>query len=311
MTSQPKFNPTCPTGSKWYACGTGSKFVGCCATNPCSSDAGCSAGNLRAASFDVAYYGTEAMPDQQCANAGVRWYSCTLTHPPFLGCCSVDPCANITGCPQQNLVQGLLSSSVATAEHMDPQPPLQTSTGPGNPVSTGAVVGVAVGGGVVLIIAIACLWFMLRRRRDKRRAQNMAALTKDPARPYDRNSYLDTPSPPTAYSPSPGYGFQQHQPAYEPDSTQLGHKGYWPVPSASPPPTHHRFSSTVSSLSTSPYMGTMIGSHTQQVAQPSELGGSSTPLTGLGVNQASTTHQEPVELESGPGSPVINRSSRQ
>ncbi|MBA7494612.1 hypothetical protein ES702_05189 [subsurface metagenome] len=61
----PAWDPYCPEGGRYYACGNGTKFVGCCDyTDPCVEPGGCSAGNLRQTSFPVAKYGT--FSDQQC-----------------------------------------------------------------------------------------------------------------------------------------------------------------------------------------------------------------------------------------------------
>ncbi|KAF1982573.1 hypothetical protein K402DRAFT_362713, partial [Aulographum hederae CBS 113979] len=78
MSSQP--NITCPDGGSFYACTTGAQFVGCCASNPCTSATnGCSAGLLRKMSFNPEQYGR--IPDQQCS-AGL-WYMCSTIDPPF------------------------------------------------------------------------------------------------------------------------------------------------------------------------------------------------------------------------------------
>lgn len=62
----PSWDAYCTLGGKYYACGNGTKFVGCCDyVNSCTSPAGCSAGNLRQTSFDPAKYGT--FHDQQCS----------------------------------------------------------------------------------------------------------------------------------------------------------------------------------------------------------------------------------------------------
>ena len=174
------------TDENRYACGNASKFVGCCEADPCASAAGCSAGNLRPASFDTSFYGTEAMPDQQCAASGSQWYTCTGTKPAFLGCCSSNACATTTGCPADNLIQGVLSQvevcqlergwfncwlEQASAHKMDPQPPVSGSSDAenagGSGTSTGIIAGSVVGGVAVLAIIVAVVWWMLRRRTQK------------------------------------------------------------------------------------------------------------------------------------------------
>lgn len=102
------FGPSCPSGD-WYACSSGSYFVGCCNIDPCVLD--CPPGNLNPASFNPAFYGQ--FPDQQCTEAS-RWYTCKDTNPPFMGCCNSNLCEN-NGCPQGDLTPGFLSGNPADA----------------------------------------------------------------------------------------------------------------------------------------------------------------------------------------------------
>ena len=99
------FSPSCPSGGTFYACQSGTNFVGCC--NSEASSNGCSDGNLEPASFNTAYYGQ--FKDQECPT-GSRWYTCTGTKPPFMGCCKSNPCSN-DGCPAGDLTAGFLSSN--------------------------------------------------------------------------------------------------------------------------------------------------------------------------------------------------------
>ncbi|EMF16674.1 uncharacterized protein SEPMUDRAFT_27757, partial [Sphaerulina musiva SO2202] len=68
---------SCPSGGTFYACGDGSKFTGCCGSNPCT--VGCPAGWLEPTSFDTSQYGVFA--DQQCSTG--LFYTCNFTSPPF------------------------------------------------------------------------------------------------------------------------------------------------------------------------------------------------------------------------------------
>lgn len=99
------FGPSCPSGGKFYACNQGSNFVGCCNVEPCGQ--GCADGSLEPASFNIAFHGQ--FPDQQCPR-GSRWYTCTATTPPFMGCCKSNPCAQ-HGCPVGDLTAGFLDSN--------------------------------------------------------------------------------------------------------------------------------------------------------------------------------------------------------
>ncbi len=91
-------------------------FVGCCAERvqpyidgypggvPCHDR--CPSQHLRPASFPPEYY--NQIPDQDCAT-GSQWFKCSCTHPPFIGCCKIDPCDN--GCSQDDLIAGSISNS--------------------------------------------------------------------------------------------------------------------------------------------------------------------------------------------------------
>ena len=115
------FSPSCPSGGNWYACGTGSSFVGCCNSEPC--DNGCPDGNLEPASFNPAWFGK--FPDQECPT-GSLWYTCQDTNPPFMGCCKSSPCG--TGCLAGNLTAGFLSSNPALAAKFSPSPALSAAS---------------------------------------------------------------------------------------------------------------------------------------------------------------------------------------
>lgn len=105
MRLQPRnlatFNPTCPGGGLWYACGPyTSRFVGCCAqtNDPCSS-VGCFPKNLRNTSFDITHYAQ--FSDGTCPTAQKNeFYTCNKTEPydySFMGCCRTNRCNR--GCP--------------------------------------------------------------------------------------------------------------------------------------------------------------------------------------------------------------------
>ena len=200
--SRQSFNPSCPRGGTWYACASGSNFVGCCNSEPCGN--GCPDGNLAPASFDPNYYGQ--FPDQQCSS-GSRWYTCLKTSPPFLGCCKSNPCAS--GCPAGDVTAAFLSSNpklaasflpssasstasgtsssasktnsatssasssassaaaITNSPSNSPQPTISNTTSHSAPI--GAIVGGAVGGVAVLALLIGLLLLYCRRRTRKSR----------------------------------------------------------------------------------------------------------------------------------------------
>ena len=91
----------CPGGGKFYACTTGSMFLGCCKSNPCGST--CSNDDLTPASFNASYSGS--FPSQFCPTG--EFYSCSAIDPTFLGCCKNNPCQS-NGCSSKNLVAASL-----------------------------------------------------------------------------------------------------------------------------------------------------------------------------------------------------------
>ncbi|KAF2692065.1 hypothetical protein K458DRAFT_325913 [Lentithecium fluviatile CBS 122367] len=96
------FGFTCSAGGTWYACDSGSKFVGCCASDPCSI--GCSDGNISPGSFDPDQYGK--FPDASCGS-GSRFYTCT-SGATFWGCCKSNPCSNGSECPVGDLTPAFI-----------------------------------------------------------------------------------------------------------------------------------------------------------------------------------------------------------
>ena len=165
-------NPSCPKGGKFYACESGTNFVGCCNAEPCQR--GCSDGNLVLTSFNPAAYGT--FPDQQCPQ-GSRWYTCAYTEPPFMGCCKSNPCGK--GCPEGDLTAGFLdsnprvaapflSSNNATSTASEPSSTSASSTEPPpakGGAGPGAIAGGVVGGVAFLAFLILLAVFLFFRRR--------------------------------------------------------------------------------------------------------------------------------------------------
>ncbi|KAM3419250.1 hypothetical protein BST61_g5188 [Cercospora zeina] len=174
-------NMSCPDGGQFYACGDGSRFVGCCASDPCA--VGCAAGNLETTSFDTAQYG--AIPDQQCSTG--QFFTCNFTNPPFWGCCTSPACSSDTGCASTALAGAFLTTNPSLAEpflglnetweasdadNTEPSPNSDTNASGGG-TNTGAIAGGVVGGIVALAAVLFAVIWMLRRR--KRRAAVAAA----------------------------------------------------------------------------------------------------------------------------------------
>jgi len=163
---------SCPSGGAFYICNAAVEpFIGCCTINPCADGSGhCPKNNLRSSSFSGDKY-AEILA-QECAgnNGTARWYTCMSTLPPFLGCCSGNPCA--TGaCLANELEAARLSPDPAaraaflTVETPTP-PPSNTGT---LTLPIGAIVGIAVGGLVFVVALVAvvvykCGWHARKRK---------------------------------------------------------------------------------------------------------------------------------------------------
>lgn len=205
-------NITCPTGTSYFACADGSRFVGCCRTgsSPCAAT-GCAAGDLFPAAFDPNQYGN--IGDQQCDSG--HFYTCKTTDPTFWGCCKTDPCA-AGGCRARQLGSSLATESSLTAAYLSNQPAVAepflrgnaswvkeqahastgTTASPTDSAPTpsttweslaphhhvGAIVGGALGG-VFMVIALVLGMLIWRHRRQHRIAMqgNGFATTQESA----------------------------------------------------------------------------------------------------------------------------------
>ncbi|KAK0612017.1 hypothetical protein B0T14DRAFT_500980 [Immersiella caudata] len=178
---------SCPAGGSFYICqNNATEFIGCCTTNPCADGSGnCPKSNLRTASFSGDSY--SEIPAQQCAGgsgSSALWYTCQKNLPPFLGCCSTNPCAQ-GSCPSSDLAAASLSSNATSRAvfiTMGAEPADPTSTSLPIPTgvpevasssswSTGAVAGIAVGSALLLMVIVGfiiykCGW--CRRKKEKR-----------------------------------------------------------------------------------------------------------------------------------------------
>ncbi|KAH7143751.1 hypothetical protein EDB81DRAFT_935167 [Dactylonectria macrodidyma] len=101
---------SCPEGGNFWVCADKpTQFIGCCISNPCETDYGvCSDEDITPASVDVDVFGE--VPQQACIsdNSQVKWYTCSGTTPPFIGCCAVNACSQ-GGCPGGSLRAARLS----------------------------------------------------------------------------------------------------------------------------------------------------------------------------------------------------------
>lgn len=200
------FEPLCSSGGDYHACDS-TRFVGCCSINPCV-DGSCDDDHLKPMSFDSQLYST-AFKDQLCSTGS--WYTCNSTIPPFVGCCKSNPCGTKSGCPAGDLVEGSLSSNSYDAAPWLSAATLDAATTtssavPGSSLSGvttassghqmlsgGAIAGMAVGIGALVVLLIAA--FLLYRRRK-------AAVTE--SRGFETKNLVEDPSTEIFTAPSHG-----------------------------------------------------------------------------------------------------------
>ncbi|KAJ9150435.1 hypothetical protein NKR23_g3746 [Pleurostoma richardsiae] len=243
---------SCPKGGKFYICeGCKTEFVGCCTSNPCTDGSGtCPDGDLMTATFSADAYND--IPAQSCADTDGDWYTCMANVPPFLGCCSSNPCQNATlSCPSPHLVPAKLSTVKADRAPFLTSGSTSKSTG----LSTGAVAGIVAGIAVLLVIIVGVVMYKLgwraRIKRERAEASNAAmAQTEQPAYP-DGNTPQSGSSPyPDSYTASSTTvaGSYAHSPYIKQGSQHS--------------PTFNRYSSSTEGAAGSPhYHGYHAGHH--------------------------------------------------
>ncbi|KAL8737749.1 MAG: hypothetical protein Q9181_001377 [Wetmoreana brouardii] len=223
LSSRQVFQPSCPQGGAWAACGFGSRFVGCCLDASAACINGCSNEDLKPASFVKEHH--LDITGSTCPEDSL-WYTCATLDVPFMGCCSTNPC-QLNGCPANDLRAASLSTDEAEAAPYSaiPDPSAIQTPSPSLPptsassptkhtaaaattaassssstthASIGAVVGGIVGSLAAITVLAALAFFLIRRRRcSQRRTSTAMALPKNdkntPAQPYQDLSTFPTP----------------------------------------------------------------------------------------------------------------------
>lgn len=198
---QSLFGVTCPnsTGSFYVCEDKPIRFVGCCEVDPCKTEDGnCPDDELTATSFDPFSY--SQLQPQECVSddPDVEWYTCAALDPPFMGCCSVNPCVE-GSCPDSEVSAARLNDDDDLAAIFLPED-YGEDDGSGG-LSTGATAGIAVGaviGGLALISAL--VFFFLKKR--KARQQEAAAKSPNPDMAQQPHQHQPQ-SPQYTMSPSP------------------------------------------------------------------------------------------------------------
>lgn len=173
---------TCPSGGSFHVCqGAITQFIGCCAIDPCGDGNGdCPQEYLRYSSYSKDSYVN--IPAQSCVSPynSSSWYTCSNADPPFLGCCASNPCN--AGCSADDLLAARLSDDssdtgvflTATASTA-----AATSASSGDHGSTslsrGAIVGIAIGSALGVLIGAVALFFCYKRREKAKKDRLVAA----------------------------------------------------------------------------------------------------------------------------------------
>ena len=168
-------NFTCPSGGTWYACPDEPYFLGCCSSDPCTnSNTTSPCPDVYAASFNPSIF--DSISPNTCVNSSSnKWYSCNHTSPPFLGCCSSNPCEKTHGCPKEDIIASSWSQSRSDqfALFKDGDDGGESGEGGdggdsgGNSLSGGAIAGIVVGCVAGVAILIFAVWFLSRRRKKR------------------------------------------------------------------------------------------------------------------------------------------------
>jgi hypothetical protein len=202
MTNSTSNHFTCPSGGTWYVCPDAPFFVGCCSSDPCTnidanSTSPCPRTLLSAASFDPSYY-DKTEPNHCIGTVNENWYSCTGSVPPFIGCCSRNPCSP-AGCPAGHLLEAAWSNArpgqFALFQDEGTGDKDGKGSGGGDELSDGAIAGIVVGGVAALVIIGALIWFFIRRRNKKAAAMSGHGHTPSFVEGEHRRMYPSPASP--------------------------------------------------------------------------------------------------------------------
>ncbi|KAI0025012.1 hypothetical protein F4780DRAFT_489947 [Xylariomycetidae sp. FL0641] len=280
---------SCPQGGGFYTCETAKiRFIGCCTIDPCADGSGeCPQDSLSVSSFSSDYY--DDIPPQSCASPYDKstWFTCASNSPPFIGCCNSNPCT-LGKCPPDDLLaatlsenstaaQAFLGADISSTPTPTATPASDHSSGSGYSLPVGGIIGIALGGGALVMIILAflayrCGWLA----RNKKTMRDMTATA--PGGKLHDGSHLRWRCVLTRAGYSPSFATHWQEPPMGSPPNSPGHKftpssspGYPPYPpqyppsTASPPPAWYQDNKHISQASG---MSWETQAHTQRQAVP-------------------------------------------
>lgn len=164
---------SCPNGGSFYVCqGNATQFLGCCTEDPCADGSGnCADSNVRNTSYSSSLY--NSIPQQACVGDDSidHWYTCSKSNPPFMGCCLSNPCLN-GGCFGDNLTAARLSDNTTNASVFETGTASTAASSASSgmnmtSLSTGAIVGIAIGSAMAALIVGVALFCLYKRHERK------------------------------------------------------------------------------------------------------------------------------------------------
>lgn len=128
----------CSGAGTFYACTSGSQFVGCCESTYDACDKGCLDSDVRNVAFDPRLY--LKFPDASCGTDS-SFYTCSNAK--FWGCCKSIPCSTELGCPSEDLIPAYMEDPPQVKFYSDlirygfnlASPPVLTRSGFSAPTS--------------------------------------------------------------------------------------------------------------------------------------------------------------------------------
>ncbi|CAM1503290.1 Fc.00g080660.m01.CDS01 [Cosmosporella sp. VM-42] len=261
----------------WYTCnGTSPPFIGCCGTNPCS--AGCSTKDLR---------GARLSSDTEKAQAFLGYSTITTSSVASSTTSAIPSTASTDTSSSTSEAVSLTTSTASETEAISLATDAPAVNNESEPLSKGAVAGIAVASTIVGLLFLSFIIFWLIKKTTKERSNHDQGYDHEPfpvqSRGFDDTKPLPPPRSntpqshalsPKVYAPTPqSRAYFHHQgprypgqfqhprrappydnanPGQEPPSRSMSVSPYHNSNSTTPIPQFHRGPFMVSELGASP-----------------------------------------------------------